>query len=133
MLALPNRLKMIDPLSSPEAGQNRALFIKPVLWNDYSDGLANRLVRRVVEEALRTSIPAGDDAVQVLAYNRVVTRLDDGANPAQSLLAFAKRNFDLYTFGNIAIGFEHQAVTEQLHAALDDDFAAIFADVMQLA
>jgi hypothetical protein len=49
------------------------------------------------------------------------------------LFAFAKRNFDLYTFGNIAIGFEHQAVTEQLHMALDDDFAAIFADVMQLA
>jgi hypothetical protein len=65
MLALPNRLKMIDPLSSPDTGQNHAFFVKPVWWNNYSDGLANRLFRRVVEEALRTLIPTGDDAVQV--------------------------------------------------------------------
>ena len=129
MLALPNCLEMIDPLSSPEAGQNHAFFVKAVLWNDHGDGLANRLFRSVVEEALRTLIPAGDDAVQVLAYNRVITLLDDGANPAQAFFTFAKRNFHLYAFGNIAIGFEHQVVTEQLHTALDDDFSAIFADM----
>jgi hypothetical protein len=38
MLALPDGLKMIDPLSSPEAGQNYVFFVEPVLWNDYSDG-----------------------------------------------------------------------------------------------
>jgi len=49
------------------------------------------------------------------------------------LLIFAKRNLDPFAFGNIAIGFEHEVVAEQLHTALDEDFAAIFADVTQLA
>jgi hypothetical protein len=49
------------------------------------------------------------------------------------LLGAAKALLDLALFGNIAIGFEHQAVTKQLHMAIDDDLAAIFADVMQLS
>jgi hypothetical protein len=100
MLGLPNRLKMIDPLSLPDTGQNHAFFVEPVLWNNQGDGLANRLFCRVVEEALRTPIPAGDDAVQVLAYNRIITGLDDGANPAQALFTFAKRRFDLLALGD---------------------------------
>ena len=63
MLALPNRLKVINPLSLPDAGQNLALFVKPIFRNYYSDGLANRLFRGVAEEPLRTLVPASDDPV----------------------------------------------------------------------
>src|SRR5580704_3454102 len=102
----------------------------PVLRDHKRNGLTDRLAGRVAEDALSTAAPACNDAIEIFAYNRVVAGLDYGGQPAQSLLAFAKRNFDLYAFGHIAIGFEHQAITEQLHTALDDDFAAIFAGVM---
>ena len=108
MLALPNRLKMINPLSSPDTGQNLSLFVKPVLWNYYSDRLANRLFRGVAEEALRTPVLAGDDAVQVLAYDRVITGLDDGAYPTQALFTFAEGCFDLDPFDEVrSLSSEH--------------------------
>ena len=108
MLALPNRLKMIYPLSSPDTGQNLALFLKPVLWNNDSDGLANRLCRGVAEEALRTPVPAGDNAVEVLAYDRVIAGLDDGANPTQALFTFAEGCFDLDPFDEVrSLSSEH--------------------------
>src|ERR1700761_1249190 len=56
-----------------------------------------------------------------------------GGQPAQPLLTFAERPFDLYACSNIAIGFQHSVVTKHLHAALDDDLATILADVAQLA
>ena len=101
----------------------------PTLGDHKRNGLTNCLAGRVAEDALSTAVPACNDAIEIFANNRVVAGVDQGSEPAQSLFAIAKRNFDLYTFGNIAIGFEHQAVTEQLHMALDDDFAAILADV----
>src|SRR5215213_5727155 len=95
MLALPNRLKVINSLSLPDAGQNLALFAKPIFGNYYLDRLANHLFRGVAEDPLRTVVPACTDAVQVLAYDRVITRLDDRAYPTQALFTFAKVCFDL--------------------------------------
>src|SRR4051812_11158395 len=109
---------MIDALTSSDTRYNLTFFALPILRDHKRDGLTNCLAGRVAEDALRTLIPAGDDAVQILANNRVVAGLHYGGQPAQSLFAFAKRSFDLQTYGNIAIGFEHQVVTEQLHSAL---------------
>ena len=78
-------------------------------------------------------LPACYDTVEIFAYNRVVAGLDYGGQEAQSLLTFEQRHFDLSSFSNIAIGFEYDAVIEQLHTALDNDFPATFADVTQLA
>jgi hypothetical protein len=55
---------------------------------------------------------ACDNAIETLAYNRVVARLNDGGQRAQPLVSFAKRGFDLSACSNIPIGFEHDAVTE---------------------
>src|ERR1700722_20574364 len=130
MLVLPNSLKMVDALTSSNARENLTFFALPVPGDHKRNGLTDRLAGRVAEDALSTFVPACNDAIEIFAYNRIVAGLDYGGQPAQSLLAFAKRNFDLYPFRNIAIGFEHQAVIEQLHTALDDNFAAIFADMM---
>src|SRR5215213_3936104 len=101
MLALPNRLKVINPLSSPDTRQNLAFFVEPIFWNYYTGRLANRLFRGVAEEALRTPVPTGDDVVQVRAYDRIITGLDDGANPTQALFTFAECCFDLDPFDKI--------------------------------
>ena len=74
MLALPNSLEMVDTLSSSDARQDHTLFILPVLWNDDCDGLANSLFGSVAEDTFRTPIPTCDNAIEVFAYNCVVTR-----------------------------------------------------------
>src|SRR5271155_4265370 len=104
VLASPHRLEMIDPFASPDAGQNHALFVKPVRWNDDCDRLASCLLRRVVEEALGAPVPARDDAVQALTDNRVVPSLDDRADPTQALFTFVERRFDLLAFGDVDAG-----------------------------
>jgi len=38
-----------------------------------------------------------------------------------------------FNFSYVAVNLKHGAVTEQLHSAVDNDFAAIPADVTQLA
>src|SRR3546814_16444121 len=52
-----------------------------IRWNQDQDRLADDLVGRIAEEPLRTLIPARDDAVEVLAYDRVVGGLDDRGKP----------------------------------------------------
>jgi hypothetical protein len=46
--------------------------------------LTNCLARRVAEDTLRTAIPAGDDAIQIFAYNRVIAGFNDGSQPTQA-------------------------------------------------
>src|SRR3984957_440491 len=140
MLALSNCLEMVDTLSSSDARQDRALFVLPVLWNDDCDGLANSLVGSVAKDTFRTSIPARDNAIEIFAYNCVVTVLDDRCKPTQSLFAFAKRGFnslaliiESFDLRNVAIDLKHGVITEQLHPAVYRDFAAILADMAQLA
>jgi len=98
-----------------------------------SDRLTDRLFGGVTEDALGASVPARDNPIEVLAYDRVVAGLDDGCQHAQSLFAFVKRDFDMFAFGNVAIDLEHGIAAEYLHAAVDSHLAAIFADVMKFA
>src|ERR1700753_2822893 len=133
MLMSANGLKMVDALTSTDARQNFTLFGLAVLRDHKCNGLPDRLACRVAEDALSRFVPACNNTIEILAHNRVVARLDDGGQPAQPLLTFAERPFDLNACSNIAIGFQHSIVTKQLHAALDDDLAAILADVAQFA
>ena len=106
------------------------LFVLPVFRNHNCDGLANRLFGSVAEDTLRTPVPACDNAIEVLAYNRIVTGLYDRRQPTQSLFTFAKLSFDLLDcFRNVAIDLKHGVITEQLHPAVYNDFAAILADM----
>ena len=73
----------------------------PVFWDHDCDGPTNRFFGCIAKDLLRTLIPACDNAVEVLAHNHVVTGLDDGCQPAQSLFTFAKRSFGLLALGNV--------------------------------
>jgi hypothetical protein len=95
----------------------------------YGDGLTNRLLGSVAEDTFRTPIPTCDDAIEVLAYDCIVTGLDDRCQPIQSLLTFAKSSFDLFDHRNVAINLKYGVITEQLHPAVYNDFAAILADM----
>jgi hypothetical protein len=133
MLALSNGLEMVDTLSSSDARQNFTLFALPVFRDHNCNGLTDRLFSGEAKDALGTPVPACDNAVEIFAYNRFVTGLYDGRQPAQLLFTFAKLSFDPLVFGNVTIDLKHGAVTEQLHPAVYNDIAAILAGVTQLA
>src|SRR6516162_11134269 len=77
------------------------LLALPVFRNQNCNGFTNRLFGSVAEDTLGTPIPACDNAVEVLAYNRIVTGLDDRRQPAQLLFALAKRGLGLLVLGNV--------------------------------
>src|SRR6202044_402481 len=137
MLALSNGLEMVDAFSSPDARENRPLFVLPVLWNDNRDGLADGLSGGVAEDTLRASIPTGDNAVEVLADNRIVTGLDNRCQPTQLLLGFAKRRFGILALGNVnSRGMqEHdrlRLVANGMHRKVHDALAAVGNPVAKL-
>src|ERR1700759_659542 len=119
---------MVDALATSDARQDSALLVLAVVRNDDRDGLPDRLRGRVAENPLRTAVPAGDDAVQVLADDRIVARFDDGGEPAKSLLAVAKRRLDLLAFGDVDAGRMQvddraRGVADRMHRKVDDALA----------
>src|SRR6478752_647987 len=81
MLATPNGLVVVDPLSPPDTGENLTFFIVSVFRNNNRDGLANCFFGSEAEDALCAFIPAYDNAIEILAYDYVVARLHDRRNP----------------------------------------------------
>src|SRR5204863_8986181 len=65
------------PISDPL--QDSFLFIQALGRNEDRDGPAHDFIRAVTENAFRALVPTGNNAVQVLADNRIVRRLDDGS------------------------------------------------------
>ena len=68
---------MVDPFAAPDAGQDLVFLLLPVVGDDAADRLADHLGRGVAEHPLGGRVPRGDDAVQVLADDGVVARIDD--------------------------------------------------------
>ena len=68
---------MVNVLPPPDAGQDVTFFIAPILRNNNCDGLPNCFFSSVAEDALRALVPTSDSAIEVLAYDCVVTGLDD--------------------------------------------------------
>ena len=137
MLAVPSVSKC--SILSPRLMRvkNHALFIMPVLWNDNCNGLANGLFCRVIEETLRAPIPACDDAIEVLAYDCIVTGLDDRCQKTQSFVTFAKRSFGPLAISNVdPRGMqEHHCprrVPNGVHRKVYDTFAAVGYPVSKL-
>ena len=66
-------LEVIDALALSQPGKNIGLFLLPVL-RDQKLGhcLADRLFGRIAEKAFRAFVPARDNAVEVLADDRIV-------------------------------------------------------------
>ena len=78
VLALPHGLEVIDALVTPDSREHFVFLRAPLLWDDQGDRPANHLVGGVAEHLLRGAVPALDDAVEILAHDRVVGGLDDG-------------------------------------------------------
>jgi hypothetical protein len=100
------------------------------LRNDNCDGLANRLFGRVAEGTFRTPIPACDNAIEVLAYNCIVTGLNDRSQPTQSLFTFTKLSLDLLALGNVDSRrmqkkYCPRPVANGMHGKVHDALAAI--------
>src|ERR1700722_17658652 len=137
VLALSHRLEMIDTLPSPDAGQNGAFFVLPILGDDDHDRAPARLFGGVAEDALSTFVPACDQTVEVLAHDRIVARLDDRGEEAQTLLAVAKRRFELVALGNIDPGGveEHDGsspIEDRMHRKIHDALATVGDPISQL-
>ena len=72
VLAHSDRLIMVDPLTTPDAFQDSGFFVTAIGWNEHRHRLAYRLPARVAVEALRATIPARDNAVNVSREDGVV-------------------------------------------------------------
>ena len=86
VLARPHRLEVLDPLAAAEPVQDVALLVQPLGRDDQGDRPADGLGGGVAEEPLGPGVPRPDDAVERLADDRVVGRLDDGGQPRLGLL-----------------------------------------------
>ena len=71
MLATPNGLVVVNPLSPPDARQNLTFFIVAVFRNNHRDRLASCFFGSIAEDTLCPFIPAYDNAIEILAYDCV--------------------------------------------------------------
>jgi hypothetical protein len=85
---------MIDRFAAAYLFQEFLQFMQAVDWNQTIDRIADHLVGRISEQTLRSSIPAGDRAVQRLADDSVVRMLDDRRQTAGGV-------FRSLPFGNV--------------------------------
>ena len=74
VFALPNCLVLVDPLAAADALEDLWLLIVAIWRNEKGGLLADRFFSGVAEEPLRATVPARDDAVEVLRKNRIVGR-----------------------------------------------------------
>src|SRR5258708_1475343 len=68
---------MVNPLSRSQPAQDVFFFGVQFRRNEDRNRLAQNLLFRVTEDALRTGIPAGDDPVQIFRDNGVIGTLHD--------------------------------------------------------
>src|SRR6202040_3068157 len=137
MLATPNGLVVVDPLSPPDTRENLTFFIVAVFRNNNRDRLANCFFGCVAEDALCAFIPAYDNAIEILAYDYVIARLNDRRNPPQSLFSFAQRMLELLALGNIDSRWMqelHRArlVANGMHRKIHNTFTAVSHPVSKL-
>jgi hypothetical protein len=124
---------MFDALAASNSRQYRAFFILPVLRNNNRNRLAYGLFGSVAKNVLGAAVPASNNAVDIFAYDGVITGVNDRPQPTQPLFAVAKRNFNMLALGNVAVDLKHRAIAKQLHSAIYNDLTAVLANVLQLA
>src|SRR5205085_12085565 len=77
VLAHAHRLVVLDALAALEPRDDGRLLVGVVFGDEDGDGLPDRLLRRVAEDALGPPVPTRDDPFERLADDGVVRRLDD--------------------------------------------------------
>jgi hypothetical protein len=78
VLALSNRLVVIDFFASADPFENKGFFVLSIHWNKDRHRPSHGLLRRITKEELRATVPSHNDAVEILGKDRVVRRFDDG-------------------------------------------------------
>ena len=86
-----DRLVLVQPLAGAAAGENLQLLVEPVGRDQHRHRPAHRLVGRVAEQPHGAAVPRRDDAVAVLAVDRVVGGFDDGGELLGGALGLAPR------------------------------------------
>lgn len=77
ILALANGLILVDPFSAPDTLKNCGFFVVPVERNQNGDRLSDHFFGEITENPLCALVPTCDDAIEVLAYDCIITELDD--------------------------------------------------------
>jgi hypothetical protein len=80
---------VLKALSALDARKNARLFVLPLRWNKKANRFADDLFGLLTIKFLRPLVPGCDDAVQVLADDGVVRKLDHGGEALG--VALAKR------------------------------------------
>src|SRR5579871_440063 len=84
---------MIDALAVPDVPEDEVLLLMALRWDQNGDRFADDLISEVAEDSLRTLVPARYDAIEVLAYYRVITGLHDSGVPPRLLPTLAQCGF----------------------------------------
>ena len=82
VLALSNRLVVVDLLAGANLGEDHVFFVLQFLGNQHANGLPDRLGCGVAEHTLGGRIPRHDDAVEILRDDGIVGRFDDRGETA---------------------------------------------------
>src|SRR6516164_2265573 len=89
VLAPTNGFIAFDALSAPNSLTNGAFFMLSVWGDQNRDRFADRFFGRITEHSHCALVPTGNDGVEGLADDSVITRLDNGREPPKTLFAFA--------------------------------------------
>ena len=72
VLAPPHGFIVLNAFTAPDARKDRRFLVLQMRRNQDGDGLADDLVGGVAEHALGALVPGADDAIEVLANDRIV-------------------------------------------------------------
>src|SRR5215213_1746595 len=72
---------VLDANAGAESRQDRRLFVEMTFRDQHRDGLADYFISGVAEDALRSGVPARNDALERLADDCVIRGFDQGRKP----------------------------------------------------
>src|SRR6516165_1068218 len=89
VLAPTNGFIVFDALSAPNSLKNYAFFTLPVWRNQNRDRFADRFFGRIAKHSLCALVPTGNDGIEGLADDSVITFFFKIRQPPKALFAFA--------------------------------------------
>ena len=81
---------MLDAFSARDAGEDVGQLEGAVMGDDGADRLADDLLGRVSIEPFGRPVPAEDDAIEILAEDGVVARVDDRSQQRPKIVCAAR-------------------------------------------
>jgi hypothetical protein len=99
VLATTNGFIVLGAFTAPNTFEN----CKFLVLVRHQDGhrFTDNLFGRIAEEPLCALIPSCDDAIEVLAYDCIITGLDNASELPRPLITFAQRSFGLAAFNEV--------------------------------